>query len=45
LKSAMAKYRAAKKEKESKLSAAQDELKKVLSVQQEAVALSMGLVN
>ena len=44
LKSAMAKYRASKKEKESKLTAAQDELKKVLNTQQEAIALSMGLV-
>jgi hypothetical protein len=44
LKSAMAKYRASKKDKESKLTAAQAELKKVLSTQQEAVALSMGLV-
>jgi hypothetical protein len=45
LKSAMAKVRAAKKEKEAKLATAQEELKKVLSVEQEAVALSMGLVN
>ncbi len=45
LKSAMTKYRASKKEKEEKLTAAQDELKKVLDTQQEAVALSMGLVN
>jgi len=45
LKSAMAKYRTSKKEKEDKLTAAQDELKKVLNTQQEAVALSMGLVN
>jgi hypothetical protein len=44
IKSAMTKYRAAKKEKEAKLAAAQEELKKVLSVQQEAVALAMGLV-
>jgi hypothetical protein len=45
LKSAMAKVRAAKKEKETKLAAAQEELKKVLNTEQEAVALSMGLVN
>jgi len=45
LKSAMAKVRAVKKEKETKLATAQEELKKVLSVEQEAVALSMGLVN
>jgi hypothetical protein len=45
LKSAMAKLRASKKDKESKLATAQEDLKKVLSVEQEAVALSMGLVN
>ncbi len=45
LKSAMAKVRAAKKEKETKLATAQEELKKVLNTEQEAVALSMGLVN
>jgi hypothetical protein len=45
LKSAMAKLRASKKEKETKLAAAQEDLKKVLNVEQEAVALSMGLVN
>ena len=44
LKSAMAKARASKKAKETKLTAAQDELKKVLSTEQEALALSMGLV-
>jgi hypothetical protein len=44
LKAAMAKVRASKKEKEAKLAKAQDELKKVLSTEQEAVALSMGLV-
>jgi len=45
LKSAMAKVRAVKKEKEAKLATAQEELRKVLSVEQEALALSMGLVN
>lgn len=45
LKSAMAKYREARKAKEDKLKAAQDDLKKILNVQQEAVALQMGLVN
>lgn len=45
LKSAMTKVRASRKEKEAKLAAAQEELKKVLSVEQEALALSMGLVN
>jgi len=44
LKSAMAKYRASRKDKEAKLTAAQEELKKVLNTQQEAAALSMGLV-
>jgi hypothetical protein len=44
LKAAMAKVRAEKKDKEAKLTAAQDELKKVLSTQQEAVALSVGLI-
>ena len=44
LKSAMAKARASKKAKETKLTVAQDELKKVLSTEQEALALSMGLV-
>jgi hypothetical protein len=45
LKSVMAKYREAKKSKEAKLQQAQDELKKVLSLPQEAAALDMGLVN
>ena len=45
LKAAMTKCRASKKEKDAKLVAAQDELKKVLSTQQEAVALDLGLVN
>jgi hypothetical protein len=44
LKSAMAKVRTSKKEKEAKLEKAQEELKKVLNTQQEAVALSAGLV-
>lgn len=44
LKAAMAKVRTAKKDKEAKLTAAQEELKKVLSTEQEALALSMGLV-
>ena len=45
LKAAMIKYRASKKEKDAKLVAAQEDLKKVLNTQQEAVALDMGLVN
>lgn len=44
LKSAMAKVRTAKKDKEAKLTKAQEDLKKVLSTEQEAVALTMGLV-
>jgi len=44
IKAAMSKLRAAKKEKEAKLATAQEELKKVLNTQQEAVALSAGLV-
>lgn len=44
LKAAMSKLRSSKKEKETKLATAQEELKKLLSTQQEAVALSMGLV-
>jgi hypothetical protein len=44
LKSAMAKVRASKKDKEAKLTKSQEDLKKVLSTEQEAVALSMGLV-
>jgi hypothetical protein len=44
VKAAMAKVRAEKKDKEAKLAAAQEELKKVLSTSQEAVALSVGLV-
>ena len=45
LKAAMAKYRKEKKEKEEALTKAQDDLKKVLDTKQEALALSMGLVN
>lgn len=44
LKTAMAKYREARKASEEKLVKAQDDLKAVLSVPQEAVALRMGLV-
>lgn len=44
LKSAMAKVRTSKKDKEAKLTKAQEDLKKVLSTEQEAVALAMGLV-
>lgn len=44
LKAKMAAVRKAKQANEAKLKAAQDELKKVLTVQQEAVALQMGLV-
>lgn len=44
LKTKMAAVRKVKQANEAKLKAAQDELKKVLTVQQEAVALQMGLV-
>ena len=44
LKAAMGKYREARKASEDKLAKAQEELKAVLSVQQEATALRMGLV-
>jgi hypothetical protein len=42
LKSAMAKFRAAKKDKEAKIKAAQEELRKVLSLRQEAIAVLNG---
>ena len=45
IKAAIAKYREGRKQAEAKLTAAQDELKKVLTIKQEAVALRMGLVN
>jgi hypothetical protein len=45
LKSAIAKYRESRKQKEAALEKAQQELKEVLNVKQEAVALSMGLIN
>jgi hypothetical protein len=44
LKTKMTAFRKAKEANEKKLHDAQDELKKVLSVQQEAAALQMGLV-
>lgn len=44
LKSAMAKLRASKKDKEAKLEAAQAELLKVVDTKQEALLLSMGLL-
>jgi predicted Holliday junction resolvase-like endonuclease len=45
LKSAMAKYREARKAKEAKLQTAQDDLRKVLTVRQEAIAMSNGWLN
>lgn len=45
LKAAMERYRADRKAKEATLEKAQQDLKKVLTVKQEAVALTMGLVN
>ncbi len=44
LKAKLAKYREARKDKEAKLAKAQDDLKKVLSVKQEAAAVLMGLL-
>jgi len=44
IKSKLAKVRAAQKEKEAKLAKAQDELREVLSVRQEATAVLMGLL-
>jgi 5'-deoxynucleotidase YfbR-like HD superfamily hydrolase len=44
IKTKMAKYREAMKAKEAKLVKAQDELKQVLSVKQEATAVLMGLL-
>jgi len=45
LKTAMAKYREARKANEEKLRQAQEDLRKVLSLEQEAIALQMGLVD
>jgi len=42
LKAAMAKFRAAKKDKEAKMKAAQEDLRKVLTLRQEAIAVSNG---
>ena len=44
VKDALEKYRASKKDKEAKLVAAQDDLRKVLTVRQEALATLMGLL-
>ena len=45
LKTAMTKFRASRKEKETKLKDAQESLRKVLSVRQEAIAVSNGLLD
>jgi len=45
IKELLAKYKAAKKEKQAKFAAAQADLRKVLSVKQEAQATLMGLVD
>jgi hypothetical protein len=45
LKTAMAKFRESRKANEAKLAKAQEELRAVLSVRQEAIALSLGLLN
>jgi hypothetical protein len=44
LKSALAKYREARKTKEAELTRAQDDLRQLLSVRQEAIAVSLGLL-
>ena len=44
LKAKLAKYREAQKQKQAKLEAAQDDLRKVLSLRQEANAVLMGLL-
>jgi hypothetical protein len=44
IKSKLAKYRDARKAKESELEKAQDDLRKVLTVKQEAVAVMAGLL-
>lgn len=45
IKAALAKFREAKKAKEAALTKAQDELRKVLSVRQEAIAVNNGWLN
>lgn len=45
IKAALTKYREARKAKEAALTKAQDELRKVLSVRQEAIAVNSGLLN
>jgi hypothetical protein len=45
LKAAIAKVRDARKQKEAALQQSQQELREVLNVKQEAIALSMGLIN
>jgi hypothetical protein len=44
IKSKLAKFRDARKSKEAALEKAQDDFRKVLSVRQEAIAVSMGLL-
>jgi len=45
IKAAVAKYREARKAKEAALTKAQDDLKKVLSVRQEAILVNTGMLN
>jgi hypothetical protein len=45
MKTALANYRAARKQAQDKLTTAQDTLKKVLTVKQEVVALRLGLID
>ena len=44
MKAKLTKFREARKDKEAKLAKAQEDLKKVLSVKQEAAAVLMGLL-
>jgi len=45
MKAALANYRAARKQKEAELAAAQEQLRQVLSLRQEAVLVSMGMLD
>ena len=45
IKAALEKYRAAHKDKEAKLAQTQEDLRKVLTVRQEAQAVLLGLLN
>jgi hypothetical protein len=45
LKSKMETYRSARKKKQADLENAQEELRQILSVRQEAIAITLGLLN